>query len=93
MSIIKQAKDILEGHVKEVTGKNNQLSEQRLEICEQCSIFKMTSLGPICDSKKWIDPKTFESSNFPKSGYKKGCGCRLNAKTRLKSNHCIVGKW
>ena len=32
-------------------------------------------------------------SDRPKIGYRKGCGCRLSAKTRLAHARCLVKKW
>ena len=92
-NILKQATDIIKGHFNEATNKNSNLREERLEICRECPIFIEASYGPVCDNNKWINPKTNESSLFPLKGYVRGCGCRLNAKTTLKDNHCIVNKW
>ncbi len=35
----KKAKNILEGFTNEVTGKNQELSDQRMEICQSCVKF------------------------------------------------------
>jgi hypothetical protein len=44
--------------------------------------------GLMCDSKKYVDPKTNQVSYIAKDGYKKGCGCRLSAKTRVLDAKC-----
>jgi hypothetical protein len=50
--------------------------------------------GPICNNKKWMSLDDLHSvSDVPRPGYKKGCGCRLNAKTRLGHRHCPFNKW
>jgi hypothetical protein len=86
-------RDIIEGHINEMLSKNDKMSNERLAICLKCPIVKETSVGLVCDSNKWIDPKTSDVSETPKLNYKRGCACRLNAKTRVESNHCIVNKW
>ena len=87
-----QAIDILNGHMKELFGRNDDLAESRLEICQECPIYKEHStLGPICDNKKYINNKD-EVSNVMKPGFVRGCSCRLKAKTRLPKAHCIIGK-
>jgi len=84
--------DIINGHINEALGKEQDLSIKRLAICYECPISKLTSLGLICDNSKWISAKN-EVSLEAKPGYTKGCGCRLQAKTRLPHNHCIINKW
>ena len=85
-------KDIIEGHINEALNKNKSLSEERLEICKKCPIIKYTTLGPICDPDKWIN-KNGEVSLEKQPGFIKGCACRLNAKTRITTNHCVINKW
>lgn len=69
-------------------------AEERLEICKNCPIVKVDPVyGLICDSKKWLDPATGESSRIPHVGWKKGCGCKLRYKSKSPSSHCIAGKW
>lgn len=50
-------------------------------------------LGGVCDSKKYFNPKTGELSDLPEEGFINGCGCRLPAKTRLKTAKCVLKKW
>lgn len=89
-----QITDILKGHLNELTGANEDLSETRLNICRECPLFKDTiNWGPMCDSSKYISEDGEQWSLIPLPGYVKGCGCRLRAKTRIPNISCIVGKW
>ena len=84
---------IIDGHAKEVLGMNQDISEQRMKICRECPLYKQTAMGPVCNSKLWLDTITGEVSEIKRPGFKSGCGCRLQAKTRLSYAHCPVGKW
>lgn len=84
---------IIQGHVNEVLGQNQSISERRMEICKQCPLYKESMVGPICNSRLWYNPSTGETSTIRQMGFKNGCGCRLNAKTRLQSAKCTLGKW
>lgn len=84
--------NIIEGHINELTGKHKSLSETRMAICNACPICRSTSVGPICDSTKWIN-KENKVSDSERPGYVRGCGCRNEAKTTLEGAHCIIGKW
>lgn len=84
---------ILNGHTNELLGLNKNISVPRLKICSKCPLYKKTVVGPICNSKIWLDVKTGEISLEKKDGYKNGCGCRLDAKTTLPNAFCPVGKW
>lgn len=87
-------KDIIKGHINELLSKEEELKEERMAICRKCGLFLDSApIGPICNNKRFIDPITGNTSNSMKVGYIKGCGCRLNAKTRLKDNSCIIGLW
>lgn len=86
-------KAIIDGHVKEALGMNQDISETRMKICRECPLYKQTAMGPVCNSKLWLDTITGEVSNIKRPGFKSGCGCRLTAKTRLSYTHCPVGKW
>lgn len=85
-------RDVVEGHLNEVVNKNTSLSEVRMQICKECPLYKSTTLGPICNNKLYMDSEGNTSEN-PLNGYKKGCGCRLNAKTRLERAVCTHGRW
>lgn len=67
--------------------------EKRLEICKKCPLMRMTEYGMKCDERRWISPDGTQASYFKKDGWKKGCGCYLNSKTRNPNNHCVCGKW
>ena len=86
-------KDIIHGHYNELTGKEEDLYLERIEICKQCPLYTETSLGPICDSKKCFNSETNKTQSYPSEGYTCGCACRLNAKTRLKNAKCVLNKW
>lgn len=86
-------KDILDGHTNEMLGLNKDIAKERLKICAKCPIMKKTVVGPVCNSKMWIDPKTGNTSTTKKDGYVNGCGCRLTAKTTLSYAECPINKW
>ena len=89
-----QVADIIKGHYNELVGSNDDLEKTRLAICEKCPLYRKASWGPTCDSKKYIstiDKKSWSWVRQP--NYVRGCGCRLTAKTRLPSAHCIAGSW
>ena len=50
-------------------------------------------MGGICNPHLYIHPDTEDVSVYEKPGYIKGCGCRLQAKTRLIDAKCIINKW
>ena len=76
-------------------GINQTLAEKRLEICESCPIYKEINkiVGGVCSSYLYLNPTAGEISTKFKEGFFRGCGCRLNAKTRLKNQKCPSGKW
>ncbi|WP_287385553.1 hypothetical protein [Lachnospira sp.] len=85
---------IIDGHIKEFVGQNGDLSKWRMDICRECPLFKVMPLaGPICNNNKYLNVQTGDVSNTPKIGYRRGCGCRLNAKTRVAKSKCPLGKW
>ena len=70
------------------------LPEEKLKICESCPLVRQDKIyGPTCDNTKYMNPKTGETSRFPKSGWVRGCGCRLRWRTKSITAHCIAGKW
>lgn len=86
-------KDIIDGHIKEIKDENVDLFNNRMSICKKCPLYKETTFGPICNGSLYINKEDKESiSNVPRIGFTKGCGCRLNAKTRLKHARCIINK-
>lgn len=86
-------KAIIDGHAREALGLNKDISETRMEICRECPLYKQTVMGPVCNSRLWLNVNTGEVSETKKVGYKSGCGCRLGSKTRLSYAHCPLNKW
>lgn len=84
--------NIVNGHVNEFLGLNKNLSEIRLAICKKCPLFS-PRLGGVCNNRLWYNKETGDVSMSKKSGYIKGCGCRLKAKTTLANEKCPAGKW
>ena len=85
---------IVEGHINEITQQENDLFYERIAICKQCPLFSNKKVvGYVCDSSKYYNPETGESSNLPKPGFIEGCGCRLAAKGRLKNAKCVLNRW
>ena len=89
MSVIGQ---IVQGHVNEVLGLNQDIAKVRMEICRKCPLFKDT-MGGICNPKLWLNPKTGDVSTTKKHNYFRGCGCRLAAKITVPRAKCPTGKW
>lgn len=86
--------DIIDGHLKELFNKEEDLSKERLLVCKTCPLYKSDSiLGAICNSKLYLNPDTNDISNYPRKGYYNGCNCRLEAKSRLLNGKCPLGKW
>lgn len=83
---------IVEGHVKEALNLDQDISETRLNICRKCPLYSY-SLSGTCNSHMWLNPKTNEVSVTAREGFIHGCGCRLQAKTRVLQAHCPVDKW
>lgn len=89
---ISEVKNIIHGHYNELLDKNSDISKPRLQICYACPLYS-TKLGGICNNKLWLNMTTGDVSTEAKPGYKNGCSCRLNAKTRLPNAVCPLGKW
>lgn len=66
-------------------------TDEREKICRKCPIFNPTE--ETCNSKLWLNPDTGSVSTVAKSGYIRGCGCKLKFKWVNIHNHCIAGKW
>ena len=84
--------NIVQGHLNEVLGLNKDISTGRLKICYQCPLYS-SNLGGMCNNRLWLNVETGDISTTAKQGYRRGCGCRLNAKTSLTNAVCPVGKW
>lgn len=87
-------RQIIDGHIKEIRNENVDLKTERMKICKECPLYLNTLLGPICNPKRWLnlEDKTTWTTH-EQIGYKKGCNCRLDAKTRVPGSKCPVGKW
>ncbi len=86
--------DIIDGHLKELLNKEEDLSKQRVNICKSCPLYKIDSiLGEICNSKLYLNLETNQVSTYPRKGYYNGCGCRIQAKSRLITAKCPLNKW
>lgn len=90
---MRSVRDILKGHMKEITNNNEDLYEKRIAICRECPLFKLSVVGPLCNSLLYLN--TDLDIAFPNDGPNRvrGCGCRLDAKTRLEDNVCPANKW
>ena len=64
--------------------------EERLAICKRCPLY---SVQGKCNSSLWMNPNTNDVSTYAKIGYKRGCGCFINIKTKNPHSHCGLGKW
>lgn len=84
--------NIIKGHWNELIGNNEDISKNRLKICYACPLYSI-KYGGICNSKLWLNPITGDVSTVQKDGYKNGCGCRIQAKTRLPNATCPLSKW
>ena len=84
--------DITNGHVKELFHLNDELSKSRLKICYTCPLFS-PKYGGLCNNKLWLNPDTGDVSSEKKDIYVRGCGCRMQSKTRLANATCVIGKW
>jgi len=67
--------------------------KQRMEICRNCPIMRITEFGMKCDDRKWISPDGQQSSFLKKDGWVKGCGCYINSKAKNPNKHCVIGLW
>ena len=69
-------------------------AEERLAICKKCGLLKKDTIyGPICDSSKYMNPETGETSRMPHAGWVRGCACRLSWKVKNPSAKCVANKW
>ena len=90
--MIMEIGNIIHGTVNELFGINQSISQKRLNICYSCPLY-VAKLGGICNSKLWLNQITGDISSTKKDGYENGCGCRLQAKTKLPNAVCPLGKW
>lgn len=87
-------KHIAKGWVNDLLNKEEELYNTRIVICKACPLYsKGGALGPVCDSKKCINPNTGKLVYAPSTTDICGCSCFLNKKTRVKEAKCVLGKW
>jgi hypothetical protein len=86
-------KGILKAHIKELLNQGVPLFEERMKICKVCPLYDTGPFGPICNPNLYLNPTTNKFNYIGGSGFTKGCGCRLNAKTRDKDAHCPSQLW
>jgi len=86
---------IIKAHIKEALNQGASLSEARMSICKACPLFTQGQFGPICNPNLYLNSITNKTSYVGGEGFTKGCGCRLNAKTRLEDAQCPMTppKW
>lgn len=86
--------EIINGHLKELFNKEEELFEKRVKICRNCKIYTNDPiLGEVCSSKIYYNQEKDEISTYPKMNYINGCGCRINPKARLIDAKCPLNKW
>lgn len=85
-------KQIVQGHIREFLDLNTDLKDKRLQICYMCPLYSNV-LGGVCNSKLYLNPITGDVRTTEEKGYYRGCGCRLQAKTRLEQESCPASKW
>lgn len=89
-----KVKSIIVGHYNEMMNKNEDIGNMRMEICKRCPLYTIDQTwGPLCNSNMYLNVDTNETSDYRREGFRKGCGCRLNAKTKDKESHCPLQKW
>lgn len=85
--------NIIKGHINEILNKELDLYKYRFEFCKECPLYTKSLIGNICDKNKCIDKdKQYTQENKTDKSIC-GCGCRLEAKLRLKDEQCILKKW
>ena len=85
---------IVKGFTNSALRRERDLDLKRIAICKKCKLYKVDGIfGPVCNSGLYLNPKTDETSRTKKIGFIKGCGCNLNAKTRVPEAKCTVDKW
>lgn len=70
------------------------LYENRMKICKECPLYLDSPMGARCNSRLYLseaDKKTV--SDRPKLGFRAGCGCLLERRTKLLHAKCVIGKW
>lgn len=88
-------KHIIEGHINEFLGNKQNIAAPRRAICNKCPMRHINDFwGWLeCNPHLYIDPKTNKTSDTPRPGYYKGCGCKILQKTTVPNEKCPAGKW
>lgn len=86
--------DIATGFYNKLLNKKQGLQKERMSICRSCKLYKDDEIfGEMCNKKLYLNPETNEVSKDIKSGFYRGCGCLLDAKTRVERTKCPINKW
>lgn len=49
--------NIVNGHLNELLGNNEEIAKARIRICKKCPIMKDSFMGYVCSSKLWLNLK------------------------------------
>ena len=91
-------KEIINGHLNEVkvlvgtaSEEKTQIYNSRAKVCSNCPL----KSGNSCNTTLSINPITLEvaPTSEKRSGFIKGCGCRLSAKQKSNNSSCPAGFW
>lgn len=86
-------KQVAEGIYNNLTNKEEELYNQRIEICRKCKLITKDAIfGEKCNSNLYLNPITDNISLVPKEGFYRGCGCILNLKCRVPQAQCPIKK-
>ena len=84
---------IVKGTINNVLNKEQDLYNERIRICKSCKLYISDGIiGPRCNPYLYLNTKTDEISKTQKIGFKRGCGCLINSKARVKESKCPLGK-
>lgn len=85
---------IIEGTIKNLLNKEEELYQSRIKICRDCILIKTDKIfGEVCNGSLYTKPGTSLVSRTSKKGYINGCGCMLNSKARVSDAKCPLNKW
>lgn len=89
-----QIKQIASGWKKSLLNEEEELSKKRTAICKQCPLYTNDAVfHGKCDSGKCFDTKEMKLVPSPGPNIVCGCGCKIDAKSRLKNAKCVLNKW
>lgn len=85
---------IVEGTYNNLTNKEEDLYKDRIAVCKECKLYREDKVfGAVCNSRLYLNPATNEVSGVRAEGFKRGCGCVLGSKCRVKTAKCPLEKW